>query len=72
MYFRLMAAIFDLSVTPTSESIHTCPAVLLDLENGGTHRKFGDITFKSRHSIYIRSDGRHFDFYGRGLIYFDT
>ena len=29
MYFRLMAAIFDLPVTPTSESIHNSPTVLL-------------------------------------------
>ena len=33
MYFRLMAAIFDLSVTPSSESIHNSPTVLLDPEN---------------------------------------
>ena len=33
MYFRLMAAIFDLSVTPTSESIHNSSTVLLDPEN---------------------------------------
>ena len=34
MYFRLMAAIFDLSVTSASESIHTCLTVLLDLKKG--------------------------------------
>ena len=33
MYFWLMAAIFDLPVTQTSESIHTNPTALLDLEN---------------------------------------
>ena len=33
MYFRLMAAIFDLPVTPTSENIHNSPTVLLDPEN---------------------------------------
>ena len=30
MYFRLLAAIFDLLVTTTSESIHTSLTVLLD------------------------------------------
>ena len=34
MYFRLTAAIFDLQVTPTSESIHTSSPVSLDSENG--------------------------------------
>ena len=33
MYFRLMAAMFDLLVTPTSESMLTSPTVLLDSEN---------------------------------------
>ena len=33
IYFRLMAAIFDLPVTPTLESIHTSFTVLLDLDN---------------------------------------
>ena len=28
-----MAAIFDLTVTPTSESVHISPAVLMDLGN---------------------------------------
>ena len=31
-----MAAIFDLSITPTSESIQLCPVVLLDFKNGVT------------------------------------
>ena len=35
MYFRLMAAIFDLPVTPTSESIYNSSTVLLDPENVG-------------------------------------
>ena len=35
MYFQLMAAIFDLPVTPTSESIHNSFTVLLDPENVG-------------------------------------
>ena len=35
MYFRLMAAIFDLPVTSTSESIHTSLTVLLDPDNVG-------------------------------------
>jgi len=30
MYFRLMAAIFDLPLNRTSECIHTGPTVLLD------------------------------------------
>ena len=33
MHFRLKAAIFDLSLNPTLESIYTSPTVLLDLEN---------------------------------------
>ena len=33
MYSRLMAAIFDLPVTPTSESIHNSPTVLQDPES---------------------------------------
>ena len=33
MNFRLMAAMFDLAVTPTSESNYTSPAVLRDPEN---------------------------------------
>ena len=32
MYFRLMAAIFDLPVTPTSKSIYNGSTVLLDTE----------------------------------------
>ena len=35
MYFRLMAAIFDLLVTPTSESIYNSSTVGLDPENVG-------------------------------------
>ena len=35
MYLRLMAAIFDLPVTLTSESIHNSHTVLLDPENLG-------------------------------------
>ena len=35
MYFRLMAAIFDLPVTPTKESIYNSSTVLLDPENVG-------------------------------------
>ena len=35
MYIRLMAAMFDLPVTPTLESIHTSIIVLLDSENVG-------------------------------------
>ena len=34
MYFQLVAAMFDLPVTPTSESKHLSPIVLLDPENG--------------------------------------
>ena len=35
MYFRLMAAMFDLPVTPTSESIRISRIVLLSPENVG-------------------------------------
>ena len=35
MYFWLMAAIFDLQVTLTSESIYNSPTVLVDPENVG-------------------------------------
>ena len=35
MYFRLMVAIFDLLVTPTSKSIYSNSTVLLDPENVG-------------------------------------
>ena len=35
MYFRLMAAIFDLPVTPTSESTYDSSTMLLDPENMG-------------------------------------
>ena len=36
MYFRLMAAISDLRVAPTSKSIDNSLTVLLDTENMGT------------------------------------
>ena len=55
----VMAAMFDLPVTSTSESIHICPAVLLDVKDGGCCQKFGE----SLHAIYIWSDGHHFDFF---------
>ena len=35
MYFRLMTAIFDLLVIPTSEIIYISPSVLLNTENVG-------------------------------------
>ena len=35
MYFWIAAAIFDLQVTPTSESIQICAIVLLDLNKFG-------------------------------------
>ena len=47
MYFRLAAAIFDLQVTPTSESIQICAIVLLDPKSLGCGRKFGYIMFES-------------------------
>jgi hypothetical protein len=62
IYFRLMAAMFDLPVTPTSESFQICPIVLLCLKNIDSRRLFSDITFELRHPIYIRSDGPHFEF----------
>ena len=42
-----MAASFDLLHTLTSESIHINPTVLLDLYNGVSGRKFGEIQFTS-------------------------
>ena len=33
MYFRLMAAIFNLPVTPTSQSVYNSSTVFLDPEN---------------------------------------
>ena len=33
LYFRLMAAIIDLSLTPMSEGVHNSPTELLDPEN---------------------------------------
>ena len=53
----------------TSENIHLSPTMLLDIENGVTRRKFGDITFELRHPIYNQSDGRHYNFCERGLNY---
>jgi hypothetical protein len=48
-------------------------AVLLDLINCSTSRKFYVIMFESRHLIFIRSVGRHFECVcGRGLKYFYT
>ena len=35
MYFRLMAAIFDLPVTPTSKNVYNSSSVFLDPENVG-------------------------------------
>ena len=62
MYFRLMAAIVDFPGHPGIEEYPLYSLnVLLNLKNGATCRMFGDITLESRHSIYIRSDGRHFD-----------
>ena len=46
---------------------------MLDLKNGGTRQKFGDNTFEFRHPIYIRSDGRHFDFlWARNIVILKT
>ena len=90
MYFRLMAANFDLPVTPTSESIYNSCTVLLDPKNVGVaghpdvgeysnmcHRVAGPqkiwdavgnlVISRSNHDI--RSNGRHFDFGGRGLTF---
>ena len=53
-----LGMVFPLEMTTecsTSESIHICPAVLLDLKSGGTRRKFGEVTFESPHPIYMRS-----------------
>ena len=63
MYFRLMAAIFDLPVTPTSESISNSLTVLLD-------PKIVEVTvgiplpatIQDLHSECFRFHTRHFDF----------
>jgi len=67
-----MAAIFIFPVTLALESIHFSSDVLLDLKNGVIRWTFSDITLESRNLIYIRSDGRHFDFRGRGFEYCET
>jgi hypothetical protein len=46
MYFRLVAAMSGLPVTPMSESIQLCPIMLLYLKNIGTRRKLGYIAFE--------------------------
>ena len=40
-----------------------CPTVLLDLEIGGTFRKFEDIKSETRHLIHNWSDGLQFGFF---------
>ena len=73
MYFRLAAAIFDLQVTPTSESIQICAIVLLDLKKFGM---LSEIWLYLYHvlitSLFYPFDGRHFDFGGRGLTFFGS
>ena len=72
MYFRLAAAIFDLQVTPTSESIQICAIVLLDLTKFGMLSEILLYHVRITNLYYIRSDGRHFDFGGRGLTFFGS
>ena len=48
----VMAAIYDLSVTRMSESVHTCPAVLLDPENVGV--AFGIASLSSVEAEVLR------------------
>ena len=55
-----MAAIFDLPLTPKSESIQISLTMLLDLKNGGTFRQFGDNAFESRKPIYSPFTGVQF------------
>jgi hypothetical protein len=46
MYFRLLAAIFDLS-SPTSKNVLICFPAFLDIIYCGTCRKFCDIALKA-------------------------
>ena len=62
LYFRLMAAMFGLPVTPMSESIQLCPIMLMCLKNIGTQRKFGLIAFELWNPIHIRGHCRHLQF----------
>jgi len=67
----VMAAIFDFPGYSCIEELHSSN-VLLDLKNGVICQTFSDITLKSRNLIYIRSVGRHFDFWGHGFEYCET
>jgi hypothetical protein len=53
MYFRLMAAMFGLPVTPMSEGIQQCPIMLLYLKNIGTHPKL--VISRSNYDIILTS-----------------
>ena len=46
-----------------SKSVHISLTVLLDVKTGVNCWRFNDVTFESRHPIYIRSEGRDFDFF---------
>jgi len=47
IHFQLQAAIFDILLNLTYESVRTSPTVLLDLKNGGFLWKFADISIVS-------------------------
>ena len=65
MYFRLLAAMFDLPVTSTSESMHTSITVLLDSDNVGVI--FGISLLSDMEAEILRffistsGNGGHFD-----------
>jgi len=68
IHFRLQAAIFDILLTLTLESVRTSPTVLLNLKNGGFPWKFADISFVSWDPSDIRSVSRHFELLWASLI----
>ena len=67
LYFRLMVVIFDFPVAMTSENIHAGLTVLLDLENGGSRRKFVGITLKHEISLTSGLTAAILVLCGRGL-----
>jgi hypothetical protein len=67
MYFRLMAAMFGIPVTPMSEIIQLRPITLLHLKIIGDRRKFGYITFELYHIPFTYGViATNLNFCGRG------
>ena len=58
MYVRLIVAIFDSPVTSALET-----GTYLRISCGVAVPHNSGYSEESRHAIYIRSDGRHFDFF---------